>query len=102
MCLSLSFPDSSMIPFWQVSCGKTSSNGSTHPSQLKDVQVLWWLDMDIQLQLECEKGLHTSSSIVQVYFQHMDYVINLEHMTQLNMKTGALRRIRRRLLAELP
>ena len=91
-----------MYPVWQFSQVKVKSNGSTYDSLLLAHPGDWWMDMDIQLQETCEVALSKSSQIVQICFQGMNYIYDLESMTQLNLKSGALRRIRRRVLVELP
>ena len=60
------------------------------------------MDMAINLQRLREKGLAGSSRVILTKFQGMDYTISLECMTQVSLKTGAIRPIRRRVLSELP
>lgn len=91
-----------MYPVWQVSQVKVRSNGSTYDSLLLGHPGDWWLDMDIELQETCELALSSSKRVVQICFQDMSYIYDLESMTQLNLKSGTLRRIRRRVLLELP
>ena len=91
-----------MYPVWQIGQDKVASNGSTTHKLLLYRPTEWWMDMNIEIQLRCELALSQSDRVFQVRFQGMDYIVDVESMTQLNLKTGALRRIRRRVLNVLP
>ena len=59
---------------------------------------LWWKDMAVGIQLLCERKLQDSRcGDSKVYYSHRNalYVADLVTMTQLNLSTGRLRRIRR-------
>ena len=59
---------------------------------------LWWRDMAVGIQLLCERKLQSSKcGDSKVYYSHRNvlYVADLVTMTQLNLSTGRLRRIRR-------
>ena len=91
-----------MYPTWQVSQVKVKSNGSSYNALLHAHPGDWWMDMDIHLQESCERALSSSKRCIQICFQDMNYIYDLESMTQLNLKSGALRQIRRRVLFVLP
>ena len=91
-----------MYPVWQVSQVSTKSNGSSYNALLLAHPGDWWMDMDIQLQESCEIALSSSKRCIQICFLDMNYIYDLESMTQLNLKSGTLRQIRRRVLFELP
>ena len=54
--------------------------------------------MGINIQMQCELHLQGSHAIFWIEYSHVDYVIDLGHMTQLNCRTGTLRKVRRLLL----
>ena len=59
---------------------------------------LWWRDMAVGVQLLCERRLQSSKcgdSKVYYSYRNVLYVADLVTMTQLNLSTGRLRRIRR-------
>ena len=85
-------------PIWQVSYDKTRSNGSTHFAEGQTADNKWWMDMNIVLQEACEHLLESSSSRIEVEFNGIQYVMDIESMTQLNTYNGSLRRIRRLLM----
>ena len=89
------------FPHWQVSFLTIASNGSLHHAQFGSSPSLWWMDMNIDMQRTCEQALGTSRDIIHLEFKGVDYLISFSNMTQLNLKTGSLRRIRRRLLLHL-
>ena len=82
-------------PLWQVSYEKSVSNGSTHFADWQRKKNKWWMDMHIRLQAACENQLGNSSSCIDVEFNGIQYVLNIENMTQLNTDNGSLRKIRR-------
>ena len=91
-----------MFPVWQVCQDKEVSNGSTYHKRLKYHLAEWWMDMHIDVQLRCELALSQSRSTFQVRYKHTDYLIDIEGMTQLNLQSGTIRRIRRRVLSQIP
>ena len=93
---------SNMFPVWQLGHDVIPSNGSTSHKQLLSRPSGWWLDMNIDVQIQCEKAVSMSCRTVQIRYKFTDYLIDVESMTQLNLQTGSLRRIRRRVLQELP
>ena len=97
-CLSAS----NMFPIWQLGHDVIPSNGSTSYKQLFSRPSGWWLDMNIDVQIQCEKAISMSCRTVQIRYKFTDYLIDVESMTQLNLQTGSLRRIRRLVLRELP
>ena len=91
----------SVFPIWQVSFNHGPSNGSLHRNQVGREPLIWWMDMNIDMQRTCEQALGTSQDIIHLEFKGVDYLISFSNMTQLNLKMGSLRRIRRRLLLHL-
>ena len=89
------------FPHWQVSFHTVASNGSLHRDQFGNTPSLWWMDMNIDMQLTCEEALGMSRDVIQLELKGAAYLISFSNMTQLNLKTGSLRRIRRRLLLHL-
>ena len=94
------FSASNMFPIWQLGHDVIPSNGSTSHKQLRPRPSGWWLDMDIDVQMQCEKAISKSCRTVHFRYKFTDYLIDIESMTQLNLKSGTLRRIRR--LQHLP
>ena len=93
---------SSMFPVWQVCQTKASSNGSSSAEPLKHLSSDWWMDMNVNLQKTCELTLASPQRVVLTKYQGMEYIVDLESMTQVNLKSGAIRRIRRIALSESP
>ena len=62
------------------------------------VEDVWWKEMSIEAQILCEELLQTTHrGDSKVYFCHKRalYAIDLVKMTQQNLSTGRVRRIRR-------
>ena len=94
-----------MFPLWQVSFDTKPSNGSTHwpASNERDNNTpnKWWMDCNIEMQFLCEAQLNNPKSSFSVLFKGTVYLIDLEHMTQLNTYKGCLRKLRRMTLDQL-
>ena len=64
----------------------------------KRIDDLWWQDMSVGAQLLCEHCLQSSKcGDGRVYFCHRNvlYTVGLVAMTQRNLSTGRIRRIKR-------
>ena len=90
-----------MFPLWQVSFQTYPCNGcSDFPANLHT--RTWWMDMDIEMQLQCELLISEGIPRKDYCWKNVIYVLDVASMTQLNIKSGALRRLRRRILSQLP
>lgn len=96
-----------MFPIWQVSYDTQPSNGSTvwrsrtTSTSSKGPERQWWMDCAIEMQFLCEEQLHKSKGYFSVLFMETVYLVDLKHMTQLNLEKGIMRKLRRLVLAEL-
>ena len=106
MSVQLFISSMTEYPLWQVSHGWCQSNGSFRLEQ--QMPIFWWLDMPIDLQVKCEKCLQSGKDTFELMDEtypfrstQAQYVINLQTMSQLNLKNGVLRQIRRTVLLEL-
>ena len=89
-----------MFPLWQVSYDVQNSNGSTIPNDMS-WHPTWWKDMNIIVQYECELHLQNTHSKFWMEYNQTDYIMDLVQMTQLNTRTGTLRKMRRLLISQL-
>lgn len=83
-----------MFVIWQVSYHTEQSNGSSVYEQELGYPK-YWFDMGINMQLECEQNLSRTSSKFWFWFSETLFLVDLESMSQLNIYTGRLRKLRR-------
>ena len=89
-----------MYPLWQVSYDTQVSNGSNAPRDPFWKQS-WWKDMDISIQMQCELHLQGSHMSFWMECMQVDYIMDIVHMTQLNTRSGTLRKVRRLLIFQI-
>ena len=89
-----------MFPLWQVSYDIQISNGSSVPNDMS-WHPTWWKDCHISVQYQCELQLQNTRSKFWMEYNQTDYIMDLVQMTQLNTRTGTLRKMRRLLIHQL-
>ena len=91
-----------MYILWQVSQEWAKSNGVTTCMPLQALRVNAWIDMDPAIQEMCELGLQRGTTTATLFSRKERYQISYVEMTQINLDTGTLRKIRRLLLQQSP
>ena len=89
-----------MYPLWQVSYDTQLSNGSNAPRD-PTWKPSWLKDMAVNIQMQCELHLQGSHTTFWMEYEHVDYIMDLVHMTQLNSRSGTLRKVGRLLLFQI-